>query len=51
MLILTEGFTSSDPLVQKACINFLTPTVKEFAENNNIAGILKLIEARLAFGN
>ena len=51
MLILTEGFTSNDPSVQKACINFLTPTVKEFAENNDIAGILKLIEARLAFGN
>ena len=37
--------------VKQACIDFLAPTVKEYAENNNIAGLLKLIEARKAFGN
>ncbi len=51
MLVLTEGFTSNEPLVREACIKFLTPTVNEFAEKNDIAGLFKLIETRLAFGN
>lgn len=51
MLVLTEGFTSHEPVVREACIKFLTPTVQEYADKNDIAGLLKLIEARLAFGN
>lgn len=51
MLVLTEGFTSHEPIVREACIKFLTPTVQEYADKNDIAGLLKLIEARLAFGN
>lgn len=51
MLVLTEGFTSSEMKVKEACINFLKPTVIHYVELNNIAGLLKLIEARLAFGN
>ena len=37
--------------MREACINFLRPTILQFAAENNIAGVLKLIEARLAFGN
>ena len=51
MLVLTEGFTSQEAKVREACINFLKPTILEFAAKNDIAGVLKLIEARLAFGN
>ena len=51
MLVLTEGFTSNEPLVREACIKFLTPTVNEYTAKRDIAGLLKLIEARLAFGN
>lgn len=51
MLVLTEGFTSQEAKVREACIQFLKPTVLEFAAKNDIAGVLKLIEARLAFGN
>lgn len=51
MLVLTEGFTNPDAKVREACINFLKPTVVEYAANNDIAGVLKLVEARLAFDN
>ena len=51
MLVLTEGFTSARDSVKAKCIEFLKPTVVEYAENNNIAGLLKLIEAKIAFGN
>ena len=51
MLVLTEGFTCPEAGVREACIAFLRPTVNEYAEKNDIAGVLKLIEAKLAFGN
>ena len=51
MLVLTEGFTSVKDSVKEKCIEFLKPTVLEYVEKNNIAGLLKLIEAKLAFGN
>ena len=51
MLVLTEGFTSPEPSVREACIGFLKPTVQEYVERDDIAGMLKLIDARLAFGN
>ena len=51
MLVLIEGFTSQEAKVREACINFLKPSILDFAAKNDIAGILKLIEARLAFGN
>lgn len=51
LLILTEGFTRNDPQVRDACIDFLRPTVLEYAAKNDLAGLLKLIEVRLAFGN
>ena len=51
MLVLTEGFTATDPQVREACMKFFTPTVRAYAAKNDIAGVLKLIEARLAFGN
>ena len=51
MLVLTEGFTASKETVRQKCIEFLKPTVLEYAAKNDIAGLLKLIEAKLAFGN
>ena len=51
LLILTEGFTRTDPQVRTACIEFLKPTVLEYAAKNDLAGLLKLVEVRLAFGN
>ena len=51
MLVLTEGFMSQRESVRQKCIHFLKPTVLEYAEHNDIAGLLKLIEAKLAFGN
>ena len=51
MLLLTEGLTSKYPEVRLACQNFLAPTIKSYANKNDLAGLLKLIEARLAFGN
>ena len=51
MLVLTEGLTSHEPRVRDACIKFLSPTVLDCAQQHDIAGVLKLIEARLAFGN